>query len=107
MTNQSDREQKAGLVKNLILGLIVIVLTVAPLFIAGKAEFGGSDDQAEAAIGDIQADYQPWFSPVWEPPSGEIESLLFCVQAALGAGVVGYGLGYLKGRKEEAEKETA
>ncbi len=32
--------------------------------------------------------------------SGEIESLLFALQAAIGAGVIGFGLGYLKGKKK-------
>ncbi|NLN22191.1 MAG: cobalt ABC transporter substrate-binding protein CbiN, partial [Syntrophomonadaceae bacterium] len=40
----------------------------------------------------------------WEPPSGEIESLLFALQAAIGAGFIGYYLGFVKGRKE-SEKE--
>ena len=29
----------------------------------------------------------------WEPPSGEIESLLFALQAAIGAGFIGYYVG--------------
>lgn len=87
---------------NLILLLAVVLLTVIPLFVARGAEFGGADGQAEEAIAEINADYEPWFSPVFEPPSGEIESLLFVLQAAIGAGVVGFGLGYLKGRRKKA-----
>ena len=30
--------------------------------------------------------YKPWFRSIWQPPGGEIESLLFALQAALGAG---------------------
>ncbi len=41
--------------------------------------------------------YQPWFSSVWTPPSGEIESLLFALQAAFGAIIIGYFLGYYRG----------
>ncbi len=68
-----------------------------------NAEFAGADSQAEQAITELNGNYQPWFSPIWEPPSGEIESLLFALQAAVGAGVLGYGLGYLRGRKKKEE----
>ena len=41
--------------------------------------------------------YQPWAQSIWEPPSGEIESLLFALQAAFGAIIIGYFLGYYRG----------
>lgn len=89
----------------IILSVIVIILFVAPLVIYqgyGEDEgyFGGSDDQA----GDIieQTGYKPWFSSIWEPPSGEIESLLFALQAAIGALIIGYAFGYWRG---QAKKE--
>ena len=89
----------------LILSVIVIILFVAPLIIYngyGEDEgyFGGSDDQA----GDIieQTGYKPWFSSIWEPPSGEIESLIFALQAAIGALIIGYAFGYWRG---QAKKE--
>jgi len=91
--------------KNLILILLVVLLAIVPLFMNRGAEFGGADGQAEEVITQINPDYQPWFSSVWEPPSGEIESLLFALQAALGAGFIGYYIGYVRGRKQAAEKE--
>lgn len=96
-----------GVIKNIILVAIVIGLTVLPLLMVKDAEFGGADGEAEKAITEINADYEPWFSPLFEPKSGEIESLLFTLQAAIGAGVIGYGLGYMRGRKkkEEAAKQ--
>jgi cobalt/nickel transport protein len=45
--------------------------------------------------------YEPWFQPLWEPPSGEIESLLFSLQAAIGAVIIGYFFGYYR-RKQSA-----
>jgi len=96
--------------KNIILLGLVILLAVAPLWLKGNAEFGGADGQAEQAITQAQPDYKPWFNSLWEPPSGEIESLLFAVQAAAGAGFIGYFLGYSKSRKEtmeEMKKSTA
>jgi cobalt/nickel transport protein len=55
--------------------------------------FGGADERAQQAIGDIAPGYEPWFAPVFEPASGEIASLLFALQAAIGAGVIGFWLG--------------
>jgi cobalt/nickel transport protein len=40
---------------------------------------------------------------VWKPPSPEIESLLFALQAALGAGVIGYVVGRIHGAARERE----
>ncbi|WP_418790665.1 energy-coupling factor ABC transporter substrate-binding protein [Phosphitispora sp. TUW77] len=87
--------------KNLILILLVVLLAVVPLFMNQGAEFGGADGQAEELITQINPDYQPWFSSIWEPPSGEIESLLFALQAALGTGFIGYYIGYVRGRKNQ------
>jgi len=62
--------------------------------------FGGSDDEAREAIGTVAPSYKPWFKPLWEPPSGEIESLLFGLQSAIGAGALCYALGYWRGRRQ-------
>lgn len=71
----------------------VIALAVVPLVMNPSSEFGGSDDAAEAAITNVQPDYQPWFQPLWTPPGGEIESMLFALQASLGGIVIGYFFG--------------
>ncbi|WP_102398835.1 energy-coupling factor ABC transporter substrate-binding protein [Haloimpatiens massiliensis] len=88
--------------KNIILLLITLALIITPLVFKSGAEFAGADDQAEGAITEINPGYKPWFESIWEPPSGEIESLLFCAQGAIGAGVIGYTLGYFKGKKKSA-----
>jgi cobalt/nickel transport protein len=82
----------------------IVALAVVPLFVAKDAEFGGADDAAESAILSIRPDYIPWFSSLLEPKSAEIESLLFSLQAAIGSGIVFYGVGYLigKGKKDKA-----
>ena len=84
--------------RNGILLLIAAGIVVLPLILKGNAEFSGSDGQAQGVID--EAGYQPWFEPLWEPPSGEIESLLFSLQAALGAGLLGYYVGLRRGRSE-------
>lgn len=85
--------------KHIIMLIVVMIIVILPLAIFnGKGEaqgyFGGSDDQGPAAL--EQQGYHPWFKPLWTPPSTEIEVLLFSVQAAIGAGIIGYFLGYYK-----------
>ena len=87
---------------NLILFLIVIAIVLVPLIFMGGSEFGGADGEAEGVIAEINPEYEPWISPIWEPPSGEIESLLFSVQVAIVAGVFGYVIGMLNERKKIA-----
>ena len=88
----------------IILAAICIILFIAPLVMySGLGEdegyFGGSDDAASEQI--EASDYEPWFSSIWEPPSGEIESLLFALQAAIGAIIIGYFFGYWRGQGKE------
>jgi cobalt/nickel transport protein len=90
--------------KNFILFLFVIVLAIIPLYLQKDAEFGGADGQAEELIKEIAPAYEPWFSSIWEPPSGEIESLLFSLQAAAGAIVIGYVIGFGRARKKYSSK---
>ncbi|MDI6630849.1 MAG: energy-coupling factor ABC transporter substrate-binding protein [Thermoanaerobacteraceae bacterium] len=85
--------------KNAVMLLLVVVLVVSPLYLKRGAEFGGADGRAEEAISEVRPGYKPWCAPLWEPPSGEIESLLFAVQAAAGSSFVFYYLGYVKGRQ--------
>lgn len=86
---------------NWLLILAVITLAVAPLIFVKGAEFSGSDGEAEKAISEVKPGYEPWFKPLFEPPSSEVESLLFASQAALGTGVIGYVIGLYRGRSEQ------
>ena len=47
---------------------------------------------------------EPWAENILEPPGGETESLLFCLQAAFGAGILGLGFGYFIGRSQGQKK---
>jgi len=93
---------------NALLLLAVALLAVLPLVLGlgdDKEEpFTGADGEAETAITEIEPDYEPWFSPLYEPPSGEIESALFSLQAALGAGVLAYYFGLRRGRKQGEQR---
>ncbi|CAM5579417.1 Cobalt transport protein CbiN OS=Streptomyces glaucescens OX=1907 GN=cbiN PE=3 SV=1 [Streptomyces glaucescens] len=96
---------------NVLLLLVVVALAVLPLALGlGDDEeepFTGADAQAETAITEIDPDYEPWFSPLYEPPSGEIESALFAVQAAIGAGVLAYYFGLRRGRRQGEQRALA
>lgn len=82
------------------LAALLIVLVVASLVIGqSRGTLEGADGQAEDVIMEIAPDYKPWFESIWEPPSGEIESGLFAVQAAIGGIVIGYVIGVMKGAK--------
>lgn len=83
--------------QNWLLAIAVISLTAFPLVFV-RGQFNGSDGQAQEAIQEIHPTYQPWFKPLFEPASSEIASLLFATQAAIGAGVIGYVIGWYKGR---------
>jgi len=106
--------------QNLLLILGVVVLGVLPLWIVDKPAAGpdgeaaeiftGADDKAKNLITEIRPDYQPWFAPLIEPASGEIASMLFALQAALGAGFIGYYLGVSRTREKlrrELEQKQA
>jgi cobalt/nickel transport protein len=82
---------------NWLIVLTVVALAILPLIFV-QGEYGGADGEAEEAITEIQPDYEPWFEGIYEPPSGEIESLLFVSQAAIGAGIIGYVIGLYRGR---------
>ena len=107
--------------QNILLVLGVIALGLLPLWLVERpaaepggevvAIFGGADDQAKDLIGKINPDYQPWFKPLIEPASGEIASMLFALQAAIGAGFIGYYIGVGRTREKmrreiEAARET-
>jgi cobalt/nickel transport protein len=89
--------------KNIALIVLVMLIGITPLVINKGAEFGGSDDAAGALIAQLRPSYKPWFSSIWEPPSGEIASMLFALQAALGAGFVCFFFGYYIGKRKGEE----
>lgn len=91
--------KKRGL---LVIALLVVcaLIAVIPLMTIPNSEFGGADGAAEEMITEIAPDYEPWAQSIIEPPGGETESLLFCLQAALGAGIIGAGFGYLIARSK-------
>lgn len=100
---------KSKWVTPVIIVLLVALFIISMVFGAKKISsdeegFGGTDDAAAEAA--EQAGAKKWIEPIFQPNSGEVESGLFALQAALGAGIAGYALGRMSGRKkgrEEAE----
>ncbi|MCC7219101.1 MAG: energy-coupling factor ABC transporter substrate-binding protein [Candidatus Contendobacter sp.] len=94
---------------NFMLLAIALLLAILPLLLPApnglKEPFAGADDQGMNTVTTFNPDYQPWFTPLWEPPSGEVESLLFALQAALGAGLLGYYLGLRRGQSQTRQQD--
>jgi cobalt/nickel transport protein len=87
----------------IIVVVLILIFTGLFLYVSGStdAEFGGADGEAEGVIAELTGGtYEPIADPLWEPPSGEIESLLFGLQIALGAIIIGYFFGYYRGRNQ-------
>lgn len=88
---------------NTLMLIAVVLLAVLPLIFA-KGEFGGSDDAAEQLIQSIAPSYTPWFSSLFELPA-ETESMLFALQAAIGAGFIGFAFGFFKGKASKTKNQ--
>ncbi|AHF06600.1 energy-coupling factor ABC transporter substrate-binding protein [Desulfitobacterium metallireducens] len=94
-----------SIMKNILLIVLVVVLVAIPLFMV-KGEFTGADSQATDAIMSIEPNYKPWFNSIYTPSSGEVESFLFALQAAMGSGIVCFYLGYKKGQHKKSHEEA-
>lgn len=86
-----------------VLGFCALFLSTSSIM--ADAEYSGSDTVGSAKIAELtgkaEEDYHPLIGQ-WEPPSGEIESGLFALQAAIGGILVGWVFGYWKGQKKHA-----
>lgn len=92
-----------------ILALIAIVafcgLFVYTSATMSGAEFAGSDDVGSGVIAQLSGNPVESFHPLipqWEPPSGEIESCLFALQAAFGGILIGGVFGYWAGQRKSS-----
>ena len=81
-----------------VAGFAVIAILVLATLAYGASqgyEFGGADDGAEGVVGEVDPEYESWWSGIfgdYELP-GETESLLFALQAAIGALIIGFFIG--------------
>lgn len=85
-----------------LLGLVaIIVICVVPFIVNPDAEFGGADDAAGELVEDTG--YEPWFESIIGDLPSETESMLFALQAAIGALIIGFVLGRIS-KKSPTEK---
>lgn len=81
-----------------------IAIVFLSLFIQRGAAFEGTDALALGVVADIDPNYTPWVQPFFVPPSSEIESLAFSLQATIGGGLLGCAAGYWAARRRENAK---
>ena len=94
--------------RDIILLILVVIIAVAPMVMySGLGEdegyFSGTDDVASGIV--EETGYEPNPITLWEPPSAEIESLLFAIQAAIGGLILGYFLGFWRGQASRENKK--
>lgn len=87
---------------------IIIVMVVGTLAYGNtmNSEFGGSDDQGSDVIVEVSPGFAgPWWNGIfgdYEIP-GETESMLFALQAAIGAIIIGFFVGYVYRGKRDGD----
>lgn len=103
-------------VVNILLVAALVVIFVISFVVGGtrtdpEERFGGTDGAATSQIEEANPDYVPWFTSFFQPESGEVESGLFALQAAIGGVVLGFAIGGLWGRRRgqisASENDTA
>lgn len=106
----NTKQKKTG--KGVVFGLILAAVLIAliPLLALKGAEFGGSDDAGSVMVDEITGGYEPWFTPILETAiggelPGEVESLFFCLQTAIGVGVIAFCMGRFVERKKWEAKQ--
>lgn len=90
--------------KNALLIAAALFIAALPMFFI-QSDFEGTDAGAEAVVAEQAPDYEPWRESLVELP-GEVESGLFALQAAIGAGVLGYVIGVYRGRRLSESDQT-
>jgi len=84
-----------------IAGFAVVFVMCLGIFVLTDGEWGGSDDSG----GDVAKEHgivpwlTDWIDAIYGELPGEIESLLFAIQAAIGAIIIGYFIGSARSKK--------
>jgi cobalt/nickel transport protein len=89
-----------------LIGVIVFVILFLYVSSQSGQEFAGSDDVGSEKIAELTGKPVDAFTPLipqYEPPSGEIESTLFALQATFGGVIVGLVIGYWFGQKKRTQ----
>jgi cobalt/nickel transport protein len=81
---------------NTLLFLAIFSIIAAPLLFKHNAAYEGTDDIAVNVAKEIAPGYTRWFRPFWEPPTENVEHLLFAFQAVIGLAFIAYYFGHKK-----------
>ena len=103
MSERNASRPTTGKLTTWLLIAVVVLLAALPLALNRGSEFAGADAAATKAIAEIAPNAKPWFEPLWSPPGSETQSLLFALQAGLGAGFIGYYFGLKRGERRRAK----
>ncbi|AZA12846.1 energy-coupling factor ABC transporter substrate-binding protein [Corynebacterium choanae] len=106
-----DSGERHSIGSTIALILVALALAGLPLFYNladpnSEEQFAGTDSTAEQVVEEVAPGYEPWFEPITPELAPEVESGLFALQAALGAGVLGYVLGVYRGRSRTVKRRN-
>ena len=79
----------------LIIG-IVLAIFILPFVINSGGSFSGTDGQGPDQI--TSSGYTPWIQPLGYVPDATGEIVIFSLQVAIGAVIIGYFVGYLRAK---------
>ena len=90
-----------------IAGFAVVFIMCLGIFVFTSGDWGGSDDAGGGAAEEhgVVPWLTDWIDAIYGELPGEIESLLFAIQAAIGAIIIGYFIGSAKSKKQAAQEE--
>ena len=95
-TFEHKQKQKTINLKYVTIVIAVIALFIIPFIINQNAEFSGTDGQGPDAI--EESGYTPWIDPLAYEPDDLGERLLFSLQVAIGAAILGFFVGRETGK---------
>lgn len=81
----------------IIIGLVLAIF-ILPFVINSGGSFSGTDGQGPDQI--TSSGYTPWIQPLGYVPDATGEIVIFSLQVAIGAVIIGYFVGYLRAKPE-------
>jgi cobalt/nickel transport protein len=80
----------------IILISLVLAIFILPFVINSGGSFSGTDGQGPDQI--TSSGYTPWIQPLGYVPDATGEIVIFSLQVAIGALIIGYFVGYLRAK---------
>ncbi len=81
----------------MLIGLVLAIF-ILPFVINSGSSFSGTDGQGPDQIS--SSGYKPWIQPLGYVPDATGEIVIFSLQVAIGAVIIGYFVGYLRAKPE-------